>query len=108
MEIKLARAKEEAAASERQLKGAKEDRENAGVQLQQMQEEFRSMMDDRNQSLQRWEQNLVQTSLCNQQLEISRKVEFLYKSINSFKNVITFFILEISIIGVPRNQGTCK
>jgi chromosome segregation and condensation protein ScpB len=76
LEVKLARAKEEADASERQLKGAKEDRENAGVQLQQMQEEFRSMMDDRNQSLQRWEQNLVQTSLSNQQLEISRKVEF--------------------------------
>ena len=79
----MARAKEEADASERQLKGAKEDRENAGVQLQQMQEEFRSMMDDRNQSLERWEQNIIQTSLSNQQLEISRKVEFCFKKINS-------------------------
>ena len=70
----MARAKEEADVSEQKLKGAKEDRETAGIQLQQMQEEFRSLMDDRNQSLQRWEQNLIQTSLCSQQLEKSRKV----------------------------------
>ena len=74
MELKLSRVKEEASEAERQFKMAREDRENAAIQLNNMQEEFRCMMEDRNQSLQRWEMTLVQTQICRKQLEQTRQV----------------------------------
>lgn len=72
--MKLVRAKEESVEADRLFKLAREERENAAIQLNNMQEEFRSMMDDRNQSLQRWEMTLVQTQLCRNQLEQTRQV----------------------------------
>ena len=72
--MKVARVKSEADAAERQFKVAQEDRENAAIQLNNMQEEFRSMMEDRDQSLQRWEMTLAQNKLCREQLEQSRQV----------------------------------
>ncbi|EFX81493.1 hypothetical protein DAPPUDRAFT_102466 [Daphnia pulex] len=72
LEIKLARTKEDIDDIDRQFKTAKEDRENTAIQLNKMQEEFRSMTEDRDQSLQQWEATVLQSDNCRKQLDKAR------------------------------------
>lgn len=74
LEIKLARTKEDIDDVDRQFKTAKEDRENTAIQLNKMQEEFRSMIEDRDYSLQQWEATVLQSDNCRKQLDKSRIV----------------------------------
>lgn len=74
MEIKLARTKEDIDDIDRQFKTAKEDRENTAIQLNKMQEEFRSMTEDRDQSLQQWEATVLKSDNCRKQLDKARIV----------------------------------
>ncbi len=78
LELKLTRTKEDIDDVDRQFKAAKEDRENTAIQLHKMQEEFRSMIEDRDQSLQQWESTVAQAENCRKQLDKSRAVEFFF------------------------------
>ncbi|KAK4015578.1 hypothetical protein OUZ56_030552 [Daphnia magna] len=72
LEIKLARTRDDIDEIERQFKMAKEDRENTAIQLNKMQEEFRSMTEDRDQNLLQWEATISQLDNCRKQLDKSR------------------------------------
>lgn len=76
LELKLARAKEDMDDIDRQFRLAKEDRETTAIQLHKMQEEFRAMLEDRDQSLKQWETTVSQADNCRKQLEKSRAVSF--------------------------------
>lgn len=73
--MKLTKVKDEAQESRRQLKASREERESTAIQLQRMQEEFRALIEDRNQSLQRWESTLNQMEACKFKMECSNKVK---------------------------------
>ena len=92
MEIKLARTKEDIDDVDRQFKTAKEDRENTAIQLNKMQEEFRSMIEDRDYSLQQWEATVVQSDNCRKQLDKSRIVRrLILKKKKILKSIIGVF-----------------
>ena len=74
LEVKLAKVREEAMEARRRYVQAREERESTAIQLQKMQDEFRNMMEDRNQSLQRWESTINQMELCKTQMDQCDKV----------------------------------
>ncbi len=74
LEVKLAKVREEAMEARRRYVQAREERESTAIQLQKMQDEFRNMMEDRNQSLQRWESTINQMELCKAQMDQCDKV----------------------------------
>jgi len=81
LEVKLAKSRQAAVETRKSYQSAKTERETTAIQLQNIQEEFRTIMENRNQSLKRWESALHQTEQCqkkrqlyNQELRISKEL----------------------------------
>ena len=72
--MKLAKSRQAAVETRKSYQSAKTERETTAIQLQNIQEEFRTIMENRNQSLKRWESALHQTEQCQKKRQLYNQV----------------------------------
>ena len=73
--MKLVKVRETAAEARKQFELAKADRETTAIQLLNVKDELRTILEDRNQSLQRWESTISQTEECQHKLHHYQQVQ---------------------------------
>jgi len=74
LEVKLAKARELAVETTKRYELVKSERETMAIQLQNIQQEFRHILQNRNESLQRWQTTIDHIDQCRQKLLLQHHV----------------------------------